>query len=80
MPHSFPSSLLLPISATCCPAIHFYLKTQCGRYLQFLLSVTPGHKVKLLFSPLSGNIKDTTGMKFDTLVITINPPKQARCD
>lgn len=49
-------------------------------YLQFLLSVTPGHKIKLLFSLLPGNIKDITSMKFDTLAITINPPKQARCD
>lgn len=49
-------------------------------YLQFLLSLTLGHKIKLLFSLLPGNIKDTTSMKFDTLVITINPPKQARCD
>lgn len=79
MPHSFPSSFPFP-SATGCSAIHFYLKTRCGRYLQSLLSVTPGHKVKLLFSPLSGTIKDTTGMKFDTFVVTINPPKQARCD
>lgn len=75
-----PLPLLLPHLCHMLLCNSFYLKTRNDRYLQFLLSVTLGHTAKLLFSSLSGNIKDPTGLKCDILVITINSKKQARVD